>query len=68
MFGEYVNARKFHNVTKELVIKASLYDRTIRDQLAIEDWIKAFTCLSTELYDLQLSTRRIVSITGQDRY
>jgi hypothetical protein len=26
MFGEYVNARKFHNMTKELVIKASLYN------------------------------------------
>jgi transposase len=25
-FGEYVNARKFHNMTKELVIKASLYN------------------------------------------
>ena len=26
MFGEYVNARKYHNMTKELVIKASLYN------------------------------------------
>ena len=26
MFGEYVNARKFHNMTKELIIKASLYN------------------------------------------
>ena len=26
MFGEYVNARKLHNMTKELVIKASLYN------------------------------------------
>jgi hypothetical protein len=26
MFGEYVNARKFHNMTKELLIKASLYN------------------------------------------
>ena len=26
MFGEYVNARKFYNMTKELVIKASLYN------------------------------------------
>ena len=26
MFGEYVNARKFCNMTKELVIKASLYN------------------------------------------
>jgi IS5 family transposase len=25
-FGEYVNARKFHNMTKELIIKASLYN------------------------------------------
>jgi len=25
-FGEYVNARKFHNITKELIIKASLYN------------------------------------------
>ena len=24
MFGEYVNARKFHSMTKELMIKASL--------------------------------------------
>ena len=24
--GEYVNARKFHNMTKELIIKASLYN------------------------------------------
>ena len=26
MFGEYVNARKFYNMTKELIIKASLYN------------------------------------------
>jgi IS5 family transposase len=26
IFGEYVNARKFHNMTKELIIKASLYN------------------------------------------
>ena len=26
MFGEYVNAKKFHNMTKELIIKASLYN------------------------------------------
>ena len=26
MFGEYVNARKFHNMTRELIIKASLYN------------------------------------------
>ena len=26
MFGEYVNARKLHNMTKELIIKASLYN------------------------------------------
>jgi hypothetical protein len=26
MFGEYVNARKFHNMTEELIIKASLYN------------------------------------------
>ena len=26
MFGDYVNARKFHNMTKELIIKASLYN------------------------------------------
>ena len=26
MFGEYVNARRFHNMTKELAIKASLYN------------------------------------------
>ena len=26
MFGEYVNARKLHNMAKELVIKASLYN------------------------------------------
>jgi len=25
-FGEYVNARNFHNMTKELIIKASLYN------------------------------------------
>ena len=25
-FGEYVNAKKFHNMTKELIIKASLYN------------------------------------------
>ena len=24
--GEYVNARKFHNMIKELIIKASLYN------------------------------------------
>jgi len=29
MFGEYVNARKFHNMTKELMIKASLYNTFI---------------------------------------
>jgi hypothetical protein len=28
-FGQYVNARKFHNVTKELIIKASLYNMFI---------------------------------------
>ena len=28
-FGEYVNARKFHNMTKELIIKASLYNMFI---------------------------------------
>ena len=28
-FGEYVNARKFHNMTRELVIKASLYSMFI---------------------------------------
>jgi hypothetical protein len=26
MFGEYVNPRKFHNMTKGLIIKASLYN------------------------------------------
>jgi hypothetical protein len=26
MFGEYVNAKKFYNMTKELIIKASLYN------------------------------------------
>ena len=25
-FGEYVTARKFHNMTKELILKASLYN------------------------------------------
>jgi hypothetical protein len=25
-FGEYVNSRKFHNMTKELIIKTSLYN------------------------------------------
>lgn len=28
-FGEYVNARRFHNMTKELIIKASLYNMFI---------------------------------------
>jgi hypothetical protein len=26
MFGEYVNARKFHNMARELIIKALLYN------------------------------------------
>ena len=29
MFGEYVKARKFHNMAKELMIKASLYNMFI---------------------------------------
>jgi hypothetical protein len=29
-FGENVNARKFHNMTKELIIKASLYNMFYR--------------------------------------
>lgn len=36
MFGEYVNARKFHNMTKELIIKASLCNMFIAMKMV--DW------------------------------
>jgi transposase len=32
-FGEYVNARKFHNMTKELIIKASLYNMFVAKRM-----------------------------------
>jgi hypothetical protein len=33
--GEYVNARKFHNMTKELIIKGSLYNMFV----AMRMWV-----------------------------
>ena len=37
MFGEYVNARKFHNMTKELIIKASLYKMFIAMRMYMDE-------------------------------
>ena len=33
---EYVNARKFHNMTKELIIKASLYNIFVAMRLQMD--------------------------------
>jgi hypothetical protein len=39
MFGEYVNARKFHNMTKELTMKASLYNMFVAMQQSFSSLI-----------------------------